>query len=427
VLKPLRVGYILKRFPRASETFIANEILELERQGVEVEILALRASEDSFQHGWIQAVRAQVRRYEEISFSTAWKLLQKRADRWPERRGGIHQALVAAFDHPVRSGRRYLAEAVFVAGLAEKLGLQYLHAHFANHPAFVAMLAHLICGVPYSFTAHAKDIFAAGPTPDLWRQQVRRAAFSVTVSEANRIYLASILGSRLAAKLRRLYNGVDLRSVVTSPHSHSGTPLRVLFVGRLVEKKGADVLIETAAALRLRKEPVVFTLVGDGPEGDSLRVRARELGLSDTVRFTSRLAHEQVMLLMRESDLLVLPCRVAADGDRDALPTVLLEAMASGLPCISTPVNGVTEIVEDGRTGLLVPENCPQDLAEAILSLSSDPSRRRRMGQEGRKKAERQFNLRDNAAVLRRWMEEAAETPTINNVEPMRGGSARMR
>jgi len=408
-MRPLRVGYVVKRFPRASETFIAQEILELERRGVEVSVLTLRPNDHPAPHGWLGRLRAEVHLCHEVSVSEAWKQLRAWSETRPARRAGIRRALLSAFDHPERSGRRYLAEATAVASRAEELELDHLHAHFANHPAFVAMLAHRISGRPYSFTAHAKDIFAAGPPPELWRSQVGSSAFTVTVSEANRSYLASLVGPSCRGKLRLLHNGVDVGWIRPSPPDPAAPrrAVRALFVGRLIEKKGADLLLEAAARLVSEGARIRFTLVGDGPLAEPLRGRIRELGLSRQVELTSGLPHEEVIARMAAADLFVLPCRVAADGDRDALPTVLLEAMACGLPCISAPVNGIPEIIEDGETGLLVPENDPGALAEALRALAADPLSRWRMGRAGRRRAEETFALQTNVGVLLGWIEEA--------------------
>jgi len=407
-MTPLKVGYVVKRFPRASETFIAQEILGLERRGVEITILALRPNDSEVEHDWLDELQAPIHTYRSASFSEAWRSLQQRSRHSPREREGIHQALLEAFDHPQRSGRRYLVEALWIAALAEELGLQHLHAHFANHPAFVAMLAHLIGQIPYSFTAHAKDIYSAGPPPELWRAQIRRAAFAVTVSDANRAHLRAVLGSRLATKIHKLYNGVDLDRITPGPQPINPADPRVLFVSRLIEKKGADLLIDAAARLQDSQKPTIFTFVGDGDEAEALRARAAARGISDRVRFTGALPHQQVVGLMASSDLFVLPCRVATNGDRDALPTVLLEAMATGLPCVSTPVNGVPEIVDHGKTGLLVPENDSEALATAIRELLADPARGRAMGAAARRKAEQMFNRESNVGALHEWFEQAA-------------------
>lgn len=406
----LKVGYVVKRFPRASETFIAQEILALEKLGVDVTVLSLRPNDKEVGHAWLRELRAPIHVYEERSFSLAWRDLQKQARRRSMSRQRIHQALLEAFDHPERSGRRYLVESLWVAEHIKTMGLDHLHAHFANHPSFVAMLSGLLGDIPYSFTAHAKDIYTAGPSDELWRRQVERAAFAVTVSDANRFHLRSILGRELMSKLHRLHNGVDLDWLTPASDRQHNSPVEVLFVSRLVEKKGADILLEALKRLAERGTSAQVTVVGDGDQAVPLLQQAEDLGVSGRVRFVGALPHHEVVERMGSADLLVLPCRIAADGDRDALPTVLLEAMAVGLPCISTPVNGVAEIVEDGKTGLLVPMEDAESLAQAIHSLATDPFRRRAMATAGRLRVEERFDIRRNVAELYGWMRQAVST-----------------
>jgi len=400
----MRIGYVVKEFPKISETFIAREILELERQGLEVTVLSLRPSQRAVPHGWLGSLRAAVVGCESRqSFSRTWKELKTHASRNPERREDIRTAVLEAFDCPMRSGRSYLVEATAVAEAVEERGLQHLHAHFANHPTFVAMLAHLITGIPYSFTAHAKDIYAAGPVPALWRSQIERAEFAVTVSEANRQYITSIVGTELGRKVRSLYNGIDLQQIRPVRARPNAIP-RLLFVGRLIEKKGADLLIDALALLRDRGIDAMCTLVGDGEEAAALQDQIARHSLNGSVHLASTLSHERVIEELQRADVFALPCRIAADGDRDALPTVLLEAMAAGVPAVSTPVNGVPEIIEHGETGLLVPENDAAELAVAIGTLLDEPLLRRKMALAARRRAARLFSARRNVDTLRQWI-----------------------
>jgi len=410
----MKVGYIVKRFPRASETFIAQEILGLERLGVEVVIFALRPNDRSVDHDWLDEIAAPVHTFESQSFSTCWRALQTRSWQAPEWRESVHSAILAAFDHPKRSGKRYLVEASWIAEMSRVLGVQHLHAHFANHPTYVAMLSHLIGEIPYSFTAHAKDIYLDGPSPEIWTQQLERAAFAVTVSHGNRLHLGSFLGPQAMSKVSTLHNGIDLDRIQPRKNLPARNGKKVVFASRLIAKKGADLLVD--AALRIgRNEPSVeFIIAGEGEEGPKLEEQVAELGIADNVRFTGLLPHQELISLIADSDLFVLPCRVAANGDRDALPTVLLEAMAAGVPCISTPVNGIPEIIDQGQTGLIVPENDPASLAAAIDQLLGDPGSRRMMGVAGRRKAERKFDLRSSTARLRKLFESAVRDCSTN-------------
>jgi len=396
-----RVGYVVKRFPRTSETFIAQEILELERLGAEVTILTLWPNDQRAEHGWLADLAAPVVHCGDLPLSDAWKWLHHRAAAGT----GCERALTEAFVYPDRRGRHRLREAVAVADVALGRRLDHLHAHFANDPAFVAYLAHLVSGVPFSFTAHAKDIYAKALAPETLGRVVDAAAFAVTVSEHGRRHLAGRLRPALAAKVLRLYNGVSLDAAPAAT-GRSG-PFGILTVARLVEKKGIDTLLRALAALRRGAPEVRCTVVGDGPLGPELRDLAGREGLGDAVRWAGAVPHERVLAEIRRHHVMVLPARVARDGDRDALPTALLEAMAAGVPCVSTPVGGIPEILEHRRTGLLLPSDRPLALANALAELERDEGLRSRLGAAGRRRAERLFDRRRNVARLAGWLDRS--------------------
>ncbi len=425
----LRVGYVLKRFPRASETFIAQEILELERRGVEVEVFALGKNDAPARHAWLAEIAAPVHQCEGVALSEAWKWLHAHAGEDAAGRDRVESVLRSAFNHPSRRGRHRLCEAVGLAEAAAGRGIGHLHAHFANEPAFVALLASRLLWVPLSFTAHAKDIYAKSPGAAVLAEQVAAAAFVVTVCEANRQHLRSLLGP-MAVKVRTLFNGVDLERLRQPKGARTAGDDRhhLLCVARLVEKKGVDLLLRAVAQLRSQGVETACTVIGEGPERAMLERLRAELDLDGTVDLVGCQPHESVVAAMHRADLLVLPCRVAANGDRDALPTVLLEAMACGLACVSTPVGGVAEIVEHRRTGLIVPPESPWALARAIDELLGRPARRRAFAAAGRRRAEALFDRRRNVARLHGWLEEAAsgvgvaigaaERPRLLEVKP---------
>lgn len=405
----LSVGYVLKRFPRASETFIAQEILELERRGVRVEVFALGENDAPATHGWLDEIAAPVRLCNGVALSEAWKWLHARAGEDGADGSEVELVLRSAFRHPSRRGRHRLCEAVGLAQAAAGRDIDHLHAHFANEPSFVALQASRLLAVPFSFTAHAKDIYAKGPGDAVLAEQVEAADFVVTVCEANRRHFRELLGPA-AAKVRTLFNGVDLERLrpPLAPRRREDAGHRLLCVARLVEKKGIDLLLRAIAQLRGRGVDLTCTVIGEGPEREPIERLRGELGLDEVVDLPGCLPHEVVTAEMTSSDLFVLPCRVTANGDRDALPTVLLEAMACGVACVSTPVGGVGEIVEHRRTGLVVPVESPWALARAVEQLLADPNRRRALAAAGRRRAEKLFDRRRNVARLHGWLEAAA-------------------
>lgn len=418
--RPFRIGYVVKRFARVSETFIAQEIIELERRGAEVWVFALGSNDEPAAHSWLRNLRAEVVQVPS-SFTEAWMQLAGRY-RMPESRGGAARAVLAALSDPMDRGRRSLAQAVEIARVVETAQIDHLHAHFANQPATTALLTHRLCGIPFSVTAHAKDIWTNPAGPRDWRRLARAASFIVTVSDMTHRHVTDLIGERLSGRLRRLYNGIDLEAIrPRAPMAVAQPPARILCVARLVEKKGIDVLLDACA--HLRREGLAFSLdiIGDGTLAPQLRQRAAALGLEDVVQFLGALPHEQVVAAMRACDAVALPCRIAADGDMDTLPTVLLEAMACGIPCISTPIAGVPEIIADGETGFLVASGNAHELATAMTRLISDPAARLSMGCAARQRAEQLFDIRRNVSELHGWFEEAVlASPMRTAVAPVR-------
>ncbi len=400
----MRVGYVVKRFPRTSETFIAREVLELERLGAEVQVTALRPNDSVQHHAWLDSLAAKVTVCAAPPLSEAWSAIEGRTRAGHGRLNAPRNALLYAAEMPDGRGKRYLRDAVFVAREAERAGVDHLHAHFANRPAIVAMLAHLISGIPFSFTAHAKDIYAAPPPLRIWRRLLRLASFAVTVNEANRRYLSESLGPRAGARIRVLHNGVDLRELSFAEPAPSSDGPSVVAVARLVEKKGLDVFIDALARLRSKGLDLHGVIVGDGPLRDELQARAGRIGAGRSIRFAGELPHQEVVRELRAARALALPCRVARDGDRDALPTVLLEALALGLPCVSTPIGGIPEIIRSEETGLLVEPEDAEGLAAALERLLTEDGLRRRIAAAGRRRAEDHFDARRNVERLHQWM-----------------------
>lgn len=361
----MRVAYLLKRFPRLSQTFVLDELLELERQGVELVVLARRGSDEELVHDRVRDLRAPV-----------------------------HRLPDGADEHDV-------------ARLLREWGAQHVHAHFATWAAETACRAAALAGVPFSVTAHATDLYRADVDREALARRASAARFVVTVTEDNRRWLEGLLAERhLPGRVVRLYNGVDLDRLERSTAPR--TPQLVVAVGRLVEKKGFDDLLTALATLRSEGAPVTAVLVGEGPLRDRLQERAATSGLQDALQLRGALRQEEVLDLVRRAAVFALPCVVAADGDRDALPTVLLEAMALGTPVVSTRVSGVPEMVDDGTSGLLVAERDPAALARALSAVLSEPDRSARLADAARERVEERFSLTRNVGVLRGLFEQAA-------------------
>ena len=386
-----RVGYVLKMYPRLSETFIVNEILAHEAAGLGIDIFSLRAPVDGRFHESLGRVRAEVTYipHAHLKPQSLWDALREASRTLGIRLADLEQ--VADADDVIQAAQ--------VAMLARQRGLTHLHAHFATAATTVAMLASRMSGIPYSFTAHAKDIFHESVREDDLRAKLSGASTIVTVSDFNLEFLRSRFGSD-ARRVVRIYNGLDLDEFAfQSPEQREPT---VIGVGRLVEKKGFEDLILAMALLKDRNHTVRCQIVGGGPLRQDLEQQITRLGLDGAAQLLGPRPREEVIERVQSAALLAAPCIVGSDGNRDGLPTVLLEAMALGTPCVATPVTGIPEAVIDERTGLIVPESDPQRLADAIERLVDDSQLRARLARAARAHVEANFDIHANTARMRR-------------------------
>jgi glycosyltransferase involved in cell wall biosynthesis len=393
-MKTLNVGYVLKRFPRLSETFILNEVLELERQGVPIEIFALLEPAEELRHETLKRLQSTVTYLPQGSLITQWRI---REGRYAE-----GTFLERPFKELFHGGKPPEAsvlslQAAALAILAQARGVNHLHAHFGTGATTVTMLAGRLTGIPYSFTAHAKDIYHESVDTALLTQKIREARFVITVSEYNRRHLAELAGKNMAGKILRLYNGIDLDRF-RPDLSICREPGLILAVGRLVEKKGFHYLVQACRLLKDRGRPFRCLIIGEGPERASLTQQISTLELEDRVILVGAQPQGHVLETLKRAAVLVLPCVVSSTGDRDGLPTVLLEALAVGLPAISTTLTGIPEIIEHGNA--LVPPGDSIRLAMAVEEVLTNPELQQRLGLEGRSKAEKDFDIRKNVLIL---------------------------
>jgi colanic acid/amylovoran biosynthesis glycosyltransferase len=387
-----RVGYVVKRYPRLSETFIVTEMLAHEAAGLQLDIFALRTPVDGRFHEALARVRAHVTYlpYERIRLAEFWAALVDARGEFPNLWSVLDEA------RPEEAATVY--QAVLLAQQVRARNLTHLHAHFGSIATSVARLASRLAGVPYTFTAHAKDIFHESVGEADLRRKLRDAAAVVTVSDFNLAYLRQVYGDD-AARVRRIYNGLDLEEFgFTSPIDR--LPL-VLAVGRLVEKKGFADLIDACAILAERGCDFNCEIIGDGELAGPLRERIERAGLTDRVHLPGPRPRGQVIERIRQAAMMVVPSVIGADGNRDGLPTVLLEAMALGTPCIATDVTGIPEVVRDEVTGLRVPQHAAAALADRIQRLLGDTSLALKLAANACRLAEQEFDIHRNTAVMR--------------------------
>ncbi len=388
----MRIGYVVKRYPRFSETFIVNEILAHEAAGLDVRIFALLPPEDTHFQDIIARVRAPVTYLRARSSKTSefWSTLLHAAKELPD----VWKYLSAGPDETPRE----VLQALILALEIKKQGISHLHAHFATSATVVARLAASFAGISFTFTAHAKDIFLDDISLENLRQKFLSAALAVTVSDYNVIYLKEKLGIS-DTRIRRIYNGLDLeRFSYSEPDLESS---RIVAVGRLVEKKGFGILIDACNILRSRNVHFECRIVGTGPLQAELENQVKETGLEDQVILCGPRPQHEVIREIRNAALFVAPCIVGDDGNRDGLPTVLLETMALGTPCISTNVTGIPEVIHDKITGLVIEQGDAVGLADTLETLLGDKALRVRLAREARALIEEKFDIKRNAAELR--------------------------
>ncbi|MHA1565573.1 MAG: glycosyltransferase family 4 protein [Alphaproteobacteria bacterium] len=397
------IAVIVKGYPRLSETFIAQEILGLQRQGLNLHIYSLRHPYDAATHpvhGEITAPVTYLPEYLGREPARVWHAW-RRATKLPGyRRAWRLFRRDLARDRTRNRVRRFGQACVLATELAPQTHL--LHAHFLHTPTSVARYAATMVNLPFSISAHAKDIWTS---PD-WelREKLADCAWLTTCTQFGATHLR-----RLATHPQDViltYHGLDLERFAPRPAppghrdgSDPGDPLQLLSVGRLVEKKGYDDLLAALASLPSGCH-WRFRHIGGGPLAKELRGQAEQLGIAERIEWLGPLAQASVLEQLRRADLFILASRIANDGDRDGLPNVLLEAQSQALTCIATTVSGIPELIADGTTGLLVPPQDPAALAAAIATLIADPARRNRLGAAGETRVRHDFSMTAGVADL---------------------------
>jgi glycosyltransferase involved in cell wall biosynthesis len=390
--RPLAI--LTKTWPKLSETFVLGEILGLERRGYDLRIYALAAPQDEESRRVARGVRAPA--------AYPARGVPRMASAHAACAAAAPSRYLAAFVRALRrregDGLRDFLSAGWLAAELRRARAVHLHAHFATEPAGIAELASCMTGIPYSISAHAKDIWLSD-APSLQRK-LGSAAFTVTCTEHNRAHLAAIAPQ---AQVLRMYHCVDterLRPPVARVPVTDRAPL-ILSVGRLRAKKGLHTLIEACALLRSAGADFRAQIVGYGPERAALASAIARYRLEDRVELTGKLDHDEVIHRYGDADLFVLPCTIVADGDRDGIPNVLLEAMSMGLPVVSTFVSGIPELVEDDGNGLLVAPEDATALAGAMRRLLDDDALRARLGAAARATVTAHFTDRNLDTLCR--------------------------
>jgi glycosyltransferase involved in cell wall biosynthesis len=353
-----------------------NEFLELRRLGLPVELFAIMDPRERKSQPEALALVPEVTYLQPGRLGSELGAALRAARRYPW--GTIRAAGFTLTRHTRAAARNFIHALVLLDRLASGPPA-HVHAHFLHSPAAVAFIAAKINGQPYSLTGHAKDIYTT--LPQNLRMRCERARFVTTCTEANRTHLITEIG--LAAdQVHLCRHGVDLAKFATA--IRQPRPGRIVTVGRLVPKKGFDILIQACGELERRGVPFELVLLGGGELHDELLALADAQGIGDRVHFLGSRPQRDVIEQLAGAEIFALSPVVLPDGDRDGVPNVLLEAMAVGVPVVATTVSGIPEMVTNDVSGRLVPPRRPDLLADVLAQLLADPALQKRLGDAGR-------------------------------------------
>jgi glycosyltransferase involved in cell wall biosynthesis len=405
----LKLAYIIGTYPALTTTFIDREIRILRCWGVEIQVVSIRqpegvlpAEQQELQQGVFYLLPVapgavlrshlffvwhQPGRY----FGTLFYLLSRPHRGWPQRAMTL----------------LHFGEGVYAAYLLRDQGCEHLHAHFVDRAATVALVAARLLSLTYSVTAHARDIYV---DPVILTEKLTQAAFATTCTAYNQRHLSTLLNDETASKVRCIYHGLNLSGYAPREGAKEKPPL-LLAVGQLKEKKGFSHLVSACRLLKEWGYTFQCEIIGEGSLRPALERQIRELGLESIVFLRGALPHQQVIEKYRQATMFVLPAVLSADGDRDGIPNVILEALAMELPVVSTRHSGIPEVIQDGVNGLLVPPEDIPALANALAHLLDHPEEAARLGQEGRRTVAENFDVEQNVRKLLKEFERVVTKP----------------
>jgi len=373
------IGYIVSLFPCWSETFILNEILALQERGVPVRIFSLKPPSEPLVHEAAKPLLAEV-----IYPPPLWHLLLTLLGSLVRQPVRCFRLLYGPLREASRRGSGEVMKALYTllvaisfAGVARRLGINHFHAHWATYPALAVRTMRVLTGKRYTLTTHAHDIFLANP---YLGENLASAQTVVTISEYNRRHLIS--AGTPAGKIKVVPCGIDLQQFTVNG-THRRETGAIVTIGRLEGIKGFPYLVQACAILKARGIPFTCEIIGEGSLRPVLEQEICTNGLEGTVRLRGALSQTQVRAALADAQVFVLPSVQTPDGNQDGIPVALMEAMALGLPVISTRVSGIPELVVDGVSGLLAAPGDAVALADAIERLLKDPALREVLSRQG--------------------------------------------
>lgn len=393
------VAYIIGTYPLLTTTFIDREIDLLQRRGLDLSIISIRRSPQMLSPEQAR-LQESVRYLLPVSLVDLFLAHATFLVRRPvvTLRTLLH---LLTRPHPDLKSRLktalHFATGVYAAYFLRQRPPDLIHAHFVDRAATVALVASRLLDTRYSATAHANDIYV---DPVLLPEKIAGAKFVATCTGYNKSHLENIAGSRQKGKIRLIYHGLDVRQYANDPDAiRNGLPT-ILSVGQLKEKKGFIYLIDACRRLRDEGRSFQCIIVGEGPLRTALEAEIERADLQNIVRLCGAMSHQEVIEQYRQATVFALPCILSADGDRDGIPNVILEAMAMGLPAVSTRHSGIPEVITDGYNGRLVPPQDGAALASALGELIDDVTARQELGRRARTTVEQRFSVHTNVDQL---------------------------
>ncbi len=420
------IAYIMKEYPRLSETFIMNEISLLENMGLNIQVFSVKKpSTSSKQHSTSRPLRSEVTYLPSVTSLSGssllgwlWVNLSKftqshfyllRRRPWAYLSTWLQVVQMTVryrsgfFDKPKKTFIKEFLQAGYIASQILTSGrIGHLHGHFCHGSTTITMFVSQLTNISFSFTAHAKDIYLSKLNPgDLLKRKIKKSRFVATCTGANQAYLSKLCQGNQA--VHTIYHGLDLR-VFKPIEGNRGSQERpiILSVGRFVEKKGFVYLVKACRALKDRGYNFQCRIVGEPDEQtEVIKKLIQDLGLKENILITDGVTQEALRKIYNECTVFVLPCQIVDNGDRDGIPNVLVEAMAMEIPVISTSISGIPELIDDGIDGLLVPQKDVKALADALEKTLKDPVVRVKLGQAAREKVSARFNSNKTNIALK--------------------------
>lgn len=390
----MNILYVLDLFPKLSETFILNEIVELTKRGVNIQILALRNPHEKL-------INEDILKYKLLNKTSYLQLpaLLKLKLTYGFSRVFYSNILNSIRNNQGKTTYKNLIKLSYISTNYSNVDL--VHAHFATQAAVTGMQISKIINKPFTFTAHAYEIFNLKAYSRKRLKMLEKNAYKViTPSEFNKNHIIKETGCP-EDKIEIIRATICPEKFdKKEPNTTNKNKIKILGVGRLVEKKGFEYLIKAMKLIVKRNRNAFLTIIGKGELEDDLREQSYNLGLAKNINFVGAQSNERCIDELSSSDIAVLPCVKARDGDLDVCPLTLQEAMAMEIPVISTTVGSLPELIEDGIEGILIPERDEKAIADSIIKLIDDPKLRRKMGENGRMKITKEFNIKEQVSNL---------------------------